>query len=372
MPKNLLLLGAGHAHAEVLRRFARQPLKDVEITLVSPQAFAPYTGMAPGIVSGRYALKDATIDAGALSEKAGAKVAYAKAEAIDPTARTVRLDDGSSLPYDLLSINVGGAVIPPFEQVKGGPAVLSVKPVEPFLEALDASLARARNPKIIVAGGGYGGVELAAALKARGAGVALATGPDGLAPDAPAKARIKIKRLLQKRLVHILDGRSVCGAATDKDGGPVALLDDGDAIPCSHIVLATGVSPPSLLKSVPHLTDETGFLRVNAFLQCANDPSIFAAGDCAALRHIDTGAPAQKAGVYAVREGPVLAENLRAALTGERLRYYEPQGHALAILSFHPDGAVLVRGRRARAGRIVGMAKSLIDRRFINRYRVAP
>ncbi len=372
MSKKLLLLGAGHAHAEVLRRFARRPLSNAELTLVTPQALVPYTGMAPGIVSGRYALTEASIDAGALAEKAGAKVVYAKAEAIDAAAKAVRLDDGTSLSYDVLSIDVGGAVVPPFETQEGGPPILSVKPVEPFLEALNAAFATSDNQKIIVAGGGYGGIELAAALKARGAGVAIATGPDGLAPTAPAKARAKLKRLLQRRLVHILDGRSVVGAGPDKEGGPVARLDDGDAIPCSHVVLATGVSPPPLLRSIPHLTDGAGFLRVNAFLQCAGDQSIFAAGDCATVRHIDGRAAASRAGVYAVREGPVLARNIRAALKGDRLRYYEPQGEALAILSFHPDGAVSIRGRSARAGRIVGLLKTFIDRRFIDRYSLGP
>jgi selenide,water dikinase len=351
--RRLVLLGAGHAHAEVLRAFARRPADGAALTLVSPYTHVPYTGMVPGVVAGRYALPEASIEAETLAARAGAAFVKAKALRIDRARKAVICDNGAELSYDVISINIGAVARNPLKDFHGA-RVLSTKPVEPFLAAIEAAMAG----DVAVIGGGYGGIELAAALKYRGARVSLIAGREGLAPAAPAAARAMLARRLSLRGVRVIEGANAVGA----DSASVTLADGG-TLAAQAVILAAGVVPPALVAALDLPKDEAGFLSVSRALQSPADPVIFAAGDCAAFG----GLP--KAGVYAVREGPILADNLRAALTGRPLAAYRPQSNYLSILSFWPQGAVAIRGRFAAEGGWADRWKEGIDRRFIARFR---
>lgn len=346
------------------------------LTVITPTARVPYTGMAPGVVSGRYSIDEASIDAAALTAAAGGALITAKADAIDRQARVIRTSDGENVGYDFLSVDIGGVVEASFpgadDKAGGGLLLIGVKPAEAFLAAVASASPDAQREPIIIAGAGYGGVELAGALARRGATVTLATGTGGLAPKAPKKARRRIHRHLRRLGVDIALGARVVGGRTTEKGETLVALDNGETLPASLIVLATAVTPSPLLASVPELTDGTGFLRVNAYLQCAGDQSIFAAGDCASFASADDGCSLPKAGVYAVRQGPILAHNLRAAMIGGRKRWFDAQEKALAILSFYPAGAIAIRGGIFIDSPLVDVAKTLIDRRFVSRYRVRP
>ena len=111
--KQLLLIGAGHAHAQVLASFAQAPVAGVQITVVSPSALAPYSGMVPGWLAGTYAFEDICIDFAALARAAGARLVIDEVQALDAAARTVQLAGGAVLTWDLLSLNVGSTLQPP-------------------------------------------------------------------------------------------------------------------------------------------------------------------------------------------------------------------------------------------------------------------
>ena len=113
MKKQLVLVGAGHAHAQVLLDWLHAPLADTELTLVSPTALAPYSGMVPGWMAGHYRWDECCIDFARLCRRAGATLRIGMATGIDPAASELRIDDGDKLSYDALSLDIGSTAAPP-------------------------------------------------------------------------------------------------------------------------------------------------------------------------------------------------------------------------------------------------------------------
>jgi len=149
------------------------------------------------------------------------------------------------------------------------------------------------------------------------------------------------------------------------------LLSDDTFIEVATALWATGVEGPAFLAASGIACNRTGCLRVTRDLQSISHPHIFAAGDCAAL----DGDPRPKAGVWAVRAGAPLAENLRRAAAGQALRPWKPQRDALAILGLGGGRAVAWRNGLSLQGRTVARLKDRIDRRWMRMYtdmRMAP
>ncbi len=365
--KHLLLLGGGHSHIEVLRRFAGGN-PGTALTLVSPDPHAVYSGMLPGAVAGTYAAADCRIDLAPLARSAGARLRSAAAIAIDPQRRCVTLDQGDVLPYDLLSLDVGSQ--PAHSGIDGVSAhALPLRPAGRLLDAVGQLVARARDgalARVAVVGGGAAGVEIAFALRqrlrsagARVPGVALISdAPVLLAAHAP-RAQALAARLARAHDITLYLGdrvTRVTASAVDTTRGAI----DADAV-----VWATGAAAPAWLAGSGLARDAAGFIAVDAHLQSLSHAGVFAAGDCASLLHHAL----PKSGVYAVREGPLLADNLRRQLHGLPLRPFRPQKRALALLATGDGRAMAVWGPLAWEGAWVWRWKDRIDRRFIARYR---
>src|SRR5207249_10032539 len=111
-----------------------------------------------------------------------------------------------------------------------------------------------------------------------------------------------------------------------------------------------------------------GFIAIDERLRSTGDPGIFAAGDVATME----AHPREKAGVYAVRQGPPLARNLRRALAGKRPRRAVPQRRGLALIGTGDGHAVASRGPLAAHGAALWRLKEWIDRRWMGRYRELP
>ena len=371
--ERLLLLGGGHSHVEVIRRFGVRPLRDVAITLVSPDRYTPYSGMLPGFVAGHYDYDDCHIDLEPLCAAAGILFHHAKASALDPDAGRVVCSDGSVVDYDVVSIDVGST--PDVRAISGAlEHGIPVKPVAEFLRAwedIHAALRDGRRLSLAFVGGGAGAVELAAAMHHRlTAEVSAATVPISLLTDAASILSThpaSVQRIFE-RLFHRCGIEVRCGVKVARISPGRVECADGSSLSADHAIIATGVGAPGWITESGLKPDARGFVAVNSHLQSLSHPNVFAAGDVATM--VDS--PRPKMGVYAVRQGPILDENLRRALRRETLHRYVPQKTALALISTGAKRAVASWNGIAFEGDWVWRWKDHIDRRFMAMYRREP
>lgn len=358
---DLVLVGAGHAHVEVLRRLALRPEPGLRLTLVTRAPTTPYSGRVPALIRGEYGPRDAEIDLGPLTAAAGARLVVGVATGLDLGARTVAVEGRPAVRFDLLSLDIGGVPSMPAGDAAGDG--IGVKPIGALLAAL-AGLEQALGAggRLALVGGGAAGTELALALAARfGRRVRLTLVCDTPEPlsDAPAKARAVVRAALAEAGVEL-----VCGVRAVSHAGGKLVLSDGSVLEVARVVWATPVRGPALLAESGLACDAAGCVVVEPSLRSRSHDFVFAAGDCAAI----AAAPRPKAGVWAVRAGPVLAANLRRAARRRRPRAWRPQARALAILGLGHGRAVAWRGGVAASGRVVAWCKDWLDGRFLRRY----
>ena len=375
--KEMVLVGGGHAHVQVLKYFAMHPLPGLRISLVSREVHTPYSGMLPGYIAGFYSYDDIHIDLGPLARLAGARLIVGEVTGLDCAAKSLFLKNRPSLNYDLLSINSGA--VPGRAGVELSRAMVRVKPIGAFLPQWQAIRKRTLQTiqggsQVILAvvGGGAGGVELALAIKQNlihaGADrnrykLILITAGHTLLKGHSAGVRARLEHALNVAGVEV---RYDFEVKRIDDAGLVAA--DGSRQNADHILWVTGVAAPEWLKTSGLKLDNAGFLRVNASLQAVADPSVFGAGDVVSLE----GQARPKSGVFAVREGPVLARNLRRAALGRDLKPFRAQRRFLSILALGNGEAVASRGRLYAQGAWVWHWKDWIDKRFMSKFQNLP
>jgi pyridine nucleotide-disulfide oxidoreductase family protein len=382
--KQLVLVGGGHAHVHVLAALASTPFAATQVTLVSPYSRQIYSGMLPGWIAGYYALEDCALALDALARRAGVRFVQTACTGLDLDARQVRCASGETIAFDGLSIDTGPVAHP--DQPAGAVAHgLPIRPIEGFVAAWPGLLEKARQDgfKLAIVGDGAAAIELAFAMQTRFAAEGLVharltligSNPQPLA-GFPFLLRRKAMKLLaaqgiahlgQRRALALLPGR--------------VQLEDGAELAADAVLLATGAAAPAWPAASGLATDEAGFIRVNTRLQSVSHPFAFAAGDIAAYADARP-----KSGVFAVRAGPPLAENLRAMCEGQNLRAmcegqnlraicagktlkpWRPQKRALYLLSTGQKYALAAWGGFSISGAWVWRWKDRIDRRFIARF----
>jgi len=367
--KRLVLIGGGHSHVEVVRRLGLRPSVSLHVMLVSPQRFTPYSGMLPGLIAGHYDYLDCHIDLVGLCAASSVEWVQDAVVGLDPAQREFRLASGARVGYDLASIDIGSAP-PPAPDAPADSQDIPVKPTETFLAWWDQVRIRAKRSRLrlLTVGGGAAGVEVTLAmqhrLRAEGvrASFSIATmEPCILASHSP-RVRRCFEQVLRARGVGVLSGAKVVGVEAG-----IAQLDSGARVEADGLVWALGPKAASWPAAAGVATDEAGFVLVDRHLRSISHPDLFAAGDIATLRD----RPHPKSGVYAVRHGPPLEENLRRTLSGERLLAYAPQRTALALISTGDKYAVASWGPLTARGAWVWHWKDRIDRKFMARYRVS-
>jgi selenide,water dikinase len=365
--RDLVLIGGGHTHALVLRKWAMNPLPGTRVTLINPGPTAAYSGMLPGHVAGHYGRDDLDIDLVRLARHAGARLVLGHAIGIDRATLSVEVAGRPDIFFDVASVDVGITSAMPDLPGFAEHAVPG-KPLGPFASAWEAFRAGQGPVRLAVIGGGVAGAELAMAMAhamqvdGRPAGVTLIE--KGRAFSALGQgAADRLRRALADNGVVLLEGVRPVRIHSDR-----VELEDGRDLPADFVTGAAGARPHPWLAGTG-LTDEHGFIPVDSRLRSA-DPAIFAVGDCAFM----TGSPRPKAGVFAVRQAPVLFDNLRAALSeAGGLRPYRPQRDYLKLISLGRKAALAERFGMAVSGPALWRLKDRIDRRFMEKFaRVLP
>ena len=358
--KDLVFVGGGHAHALVLRAFAMAPLPGVRLTVINPGPAAPYTGMLPGLIAGHYRRDEIMIDLMRLARQSGARVILDRATGIDRDRRLVHLADRPPIAYDLLSLDVGIASDLPDIPGYSDHAV-SAKPLGRYAEAWEAFVTRALPaPRLTIIGGGVAGMELALASHHRLAG--LGRTPVITVIERSAAVLPNIGRGARNSLLHHAARagiRLITGAEVAEIAAQAVRLTTGEVLASDFTLSVAGTRPQGWLADTG-LALSQGFVTVGPTLQ-SSDPLIFAVGDCADLSY----APRPKAGVFAVREAPILHHNLRAALTGGAMTRYQPQRDYLKLVSTGGRGAVADKFGLRFGGAWLWRVKDRIDRNFM-------
>lgn len=378
--RDIVLIGGGHSHVGVIKRFGMQPEPGVRLTVICTDTHTPYSGMLPGYVAGHYDYDTVHIDLSRLAVFAGARLYRDEVIGIDRSARKVLCRNRPPVPYDELSINIGST--PQLASVPGAAVhAIPVKPIHQFnqrwLRLLALARAHTHGPlRIAVVGGGAGGVELTLAIQYRLQNELKSLGRDPkmvqfhlfnagpqLLPTHNARVRGKFVQVLEQRGVVVHSNALVTQVEAQR-----LLCADGSVVEADEIMWVTQAGGAPWLKDTGLALDTNGFVIVNDCLQSTSDPHIFAAGDVASMQNY----PLEKAGVFAVRQGRPLADNLRRSVQGKPLQPYHPQQKWLALISTGDKFAVASRGGLGFWGHWVWRWKDWIDQRFMRKFSELP
>ncbi|MFM7331054.1 MAG: selenide, water dikinase SelD, partial [Brachymonas sp.] len=283
------------------------------------------------------------------------------------------------VPYDQLSINIGST--PQLQGVPGAAEhAVAVKPIRNFNDRWLALLDRVKKhdgkTSIAVVGAGAGGVELLLAMqwRLRNELTVMGRNPDDLSFDllsaAPtilpthnARVRETFAKTLEERGVRV----HVASEVTRVESGQL-ITSKGQSLHADEIIWVTRAGGAAWLKQTGLALDPEGFIEVTDTLQSPTDPQIFAAGDIASMKNYKL----EKAGVFAVRMGKPLTENLRRAVAGTALQGYKPQTSWLALISTGDKFAVASRSWLGFSGAWVWAWKDWIDQRFMRKFSEFP
>lgn len=369
--QDLVLVGGGHAHVHVLKRFGMRSEPGVRLTLITRDMETPYSGMLPGYVAGYYDLDECHIDLMRLARFAGARLIHDEALGLDRDRREVLCRAHPPIRYDIVSLDIG--ITPRRDTIPGAVEhTVAVKPIDRFAERWERLLERASTRdrlRLAVVGGGAGGVELALAARQRLAAMMFAPPQitlvtrEGLLPSHNARVQTKFRRILAERGVAVVIGNPVVRVEPGR-----VILGDGATIAFDEALWVTEAAAAPWLAETGLALDPGGFVETDEFLRSPSDKGVFAAGDVAAMRSH----PRDKSGVYAVRAGPPLAENLRRAIADKPLRRAIPQRRALALIGTGDGRAVASHGALAAEGVWLWRLKQRIDRHWMRGYTKLP
>lgn len=346
-------------------------IPDADLVCVSNAFYATYSGMMPGVLAGQYPPSRMEIDLARLCASARARLIVDKVVGLDATNRQLLFDKRPPLPFDVLSVGIGSIPGRKDVVIDENAPVLSIKPMQTFLPRLTERLSTVntdgRPLRVVVVGGGVGGVEICFCLpkflEAHASGqpaeISLIHGGEAV-PNGSAPSTTKLtERLLKNTGVRLYLKQRVQRITADE-----VQLATGENLPADVVLWATGATAPPLLRQFGLPLDDRGFLLTDNTLKTTAEGPIFAVGDTGTIQ----GESLPKAGVYAVRQGPVLWRNIANQIEGKPLEPYKPQRKFLKLLNTADGKAIAEYGGRTFRSSWAWRLKDRIDCRFMDKY----
>jgi len=368
MGKYFVLVGGGHAHLTVLLNLATYVERGHRVTLIGPSPYHYYSGMGPGLLSRIYHPQHVRFHVKKMAEDRRATFVEDKVVRIKPVQRTLDLQSGKQVTYDIVSFNTGSDVPLTGVVSEDRKSIVPVKPVFNLLQAQRFILTalKERPMNFVVVGGGPAGVEVTANLwrlvnqNGGNATIKLIAGRK-LLGDLPEKVRTLAFSSLAGRGITTIEGNRVKKVTENE-----ICLADGSSLPFDFAFMALGVQPSRIFSDSRIPTGAEGGLLVNSFLQSVAHPELFGGGDCISLAD----RPLAKVGVYAVRQNPILYHNLLAALEGREMKTFIPQKDYMLIFNMGNNRGILWKKNFVYEGRLAFLLKDYIDRRFMRKFQV--
>ena len=222
-------------------------------------------------------------------------------------------------------------------------------------------------PTVVVCGGGAAGTELSMAFKTRWTKffgqdikLSLIAARDGPVANEVRQTRDQIEFGLKERGIDVITNAVVSEVKPNS-----VLLKDGREIQCDVAIWATGADPHTVTAE-SDLDILKGFFRVNDFMQSTSHPNVFGGGDCIQMEnYVDKPYPT-KAGVYAVRAGPIVTQNVINFVSEKPMVKYVPQTGFLSLLMTGDGKSIGSKFGISFYGKWVWKMKDLIDMSFMN------
>ncbi len=377
---DLVLIGGGHSHLAVVKHFAMNPLAGLRITLISRDIHTPYSGMLPSLIAGHYEFDETHIDLRRLCEKANVRLFHSSVTDIDLHRQQIICNNRTAVRYDWLSVNVGSQ--PDLDSIAGADEHgFAVKPIDNFLKQWHFIQEKLRSKKrttpfkISVVGGGAASVEVALAIRYRldlsnlseKTEIEIISSSEQLLPTHSRRAQNIMANVLRQRNIEMHNSRKV-SSVNSVDEKTVLSFTNSPSTSTDGLIWAIHAGSPNWLAATGLQCDAMGFIAVNQYLQSCSHPNVFAAGDIAHF----TPQALPKSGVYAVRGGVVLANNLRRAIEKKALKPYKPQRHFLSLLITGDKQAIASKGPISFKAKWLWMWKDRIDRQFMSQYNELP
>ncbi len=372
---DIVLLGAGHTNAHIIRMWRMHRLPNTRLSCVSNFPIATYSGMLPGALAGLYSKTDMEIDLVRLCAAAGVRLIQAEVSSLDLPNKTLHFAQRSPIRFDALSVGVGSQ---PVTAVDRAGISLPIKPMQTFLARLDEQLsllhqkAAGRIWRIVIAGSGAGGVEVAFCLPMyihqrfgdQPVELTLIDRAPSILRGMPPRTIQLAQEELKRRNVTLKLETTVGEIAPD---GRLLLETESPSeadLQADLLLWATSARPLPIIDRLGLPTDSRGFLLTRDTLQSVASDAVFAVGDAGTCQS----ARLPKAGVYAVRQGPILWDNLRRYLAGRTLRRWQPQKTFMTLLNTGDRRAILTYKGRSVHARWCWWLKDSIDSSFMKKY----
>lgn len=377
----VLLLGGGHSHVQVItyldKELQGEIKESVEVTCLTDGPKAWYSGMFPGTVSERYQPEDLTIDVQNLCKLHNTRFIDDQAVKIIAAQHKLLLRSGNEIQYDILAIDIGSRTKGTYSIPGVKEYALKTRPLHEFYAQIEGTesrlLSTCTTPKVLVVGSGVAGIELSFCFYHRWSKIfntpieiTILDSAEQILPGSSEYLRRVVQKNLDEKNINVMSNVRVKEV---RENG--VLLEDDSLLEGNVVIWAAGAEPHDIETDLE--TDSRGFFLVNCSLQSTRFKDVFGSGDCIQIDAYKEGFP-PKAGVYAVREGPFVAMNIKKMLYQmlnnqiSPLEIYKPQTDFLSLINLGDGRAIGTKYGIVLTGTWVMRLKDVIDIKFVKIY----